>query len=329
MAGILASLVLAAARPAAAETNEIRIARQYSLAQLPLMIIEKRKLIERQAEIMGLGAVKVTWMPPGKRGAVDMLLDGQVDLAPVGIGRFIIAHDRKIGTPEELGGLAALAQVPYVLVTRNPSIKTILDFTDKDRIAVPASKTSGPALMLEMAAAQEWGIKHFDKLDPLVRARSDDEASFEMRTGQSEIDAHFSRSPDVDDELGTETIHRVMDSYDIAGPHTAEVLVTRRQFAQSNPKLCVAIFAALQEADELIRKNRGEAAELYVSMVGEDNISVEDFTDLIGDPDVAFTPAPAGIGHLADFMAQIHRIAHRPNSWKDLFFIDAQGTKGS
>ncbi|MGH7095531.1 MAG: ABC transporter substrate-binding protein, partial [Stellaceae bacterium] len=294
IAGLLVALVLAAMQPAAAETNEIRIARQYSLAQLPLMVMEKRKLIERQAEIMGLGAVRVTWVSPDKRGVVDMLLAGRVDLAPVGIGHFIIAHDRKIGTPEELGGLAALTQAPYVLVTRNPSIKTILDFTDKDRIAVPELKTSGPALMLEMAAAQEWGIEHYDKLDPLVRARSDAEASFEMREGRSEIDTHFSRSPDVDDELGTETIHRVMDSYDIAGPHSDNLLVSRRQFAQTNPKLCVAIFAALQEADEFIQKNRGEAAELYVSMVGEDNISVEDFTDLIGDPDVAFTPAPAG-----------------------------------
>lgn len=329
IAAILAALMLAAVWPAAAQTNEIRIARQYSLTQLPLMVMEKKKLIERQAEIMGLGAVKVDWVPIDRAGAAEMLLNGRVDLAPVALGHFLIARDRGLGTPEEIGGLAALADAPYVLVTRNPAIKTILDFTTRDRIAVPEPKTSEPALMLEMAAAQEWGMNHYDKLDPLVVARTDAEASYELREGKSEVDAHFSRSPDVDDELGVDAVHRVMDSYDIVGRHSDNVLAARKSFAQANAKLCVAIFAALQQADDMIEKNRGEAAELYVSMVGPNNISVEDFTDLIGDPDVSFTPAPAGIGHLADFMATIHRIAHRPNSWKDLFFIDAQGTKGS
>ena len=56
-------------------------------------------------------------------------------------------------------GLGAVAQRPYVLVTRNPAVRTIRDFGPGDRIAVPALKLSGPAVMLDMAAAQEWGIE--------------------------------------------------------------------------------------------------------------------------------------------------------------------------
>ena len=311
-----------------AETDTVRIARQYSLAELPLMVIEKRKLIEKRAIAAGLDEVKVQWQVPDKSGAVDTLLNGNADLAPVSAGHFLASWDRKLGTPQEMRALASLARIPYVLVTRNPAIKTIRDFSDRDRIAVPAIKFSGPALMLEMAAAQEWGPEHYDKLDNRVLSRSDAEASAELRGGKTELDAHFSRSPYVDDELGTNPIHRVMDSYDIAGPHSDNLLVGLVKFQQANPRLSAAIFLALQDADEMIRRNPGEAAEIYVSLVGDREITVEDFSDIIGDPDVAYTVAPAGIGRLADFMARIKRIKHHPDSRKDLFFPEAEATPG-
>ncbi len=327
MAAVLAA-AFGAARPAGAETDTVRIARQYSLAELPLMVIEKRKLIEKRAIAAGLDQVKVQWLVPDKSGAVDTLLNGSADLAPVSVGHFLAAWDRKLGTPQEMRALAPLARIPYVLVTRNAAIKTIRDFSDRDRIAVPAVKFSGPALMLELAAAQEWGPEHYDKLDDRVRSLSDAQASVELRDGKSDLDAHFSRSPYVDDELGGNAIHRVMDSYDIAGPHSDDLLVGLVKFQQANPRLCAAIFGALQDADEMISKNPGEAAEVYISLVGDREISVEDFTDIIGDPDVAFTVAPAGIGRLADFMARIKRIKHHPEAWKDLFFPEAQATPG-
>ncbi|HEX3884048.1 MAG TPA: hypothetical protein VHW66_15425 [Stellaceae bacterium] len=329
MAAMLGASLLATGRPASAETSEVRIARQYSLADLPLMVAEKRKLIEKRALAQGLDQVKVQWVTPDKSGAVDTLLAGDADLAPVSISHFIAAWDKKLGTPQEMRAIAALVRQPYVLVARNPAIKTIRDFSDRDRIAVPALKFSVPALMLEMAAAQEWGPEHYDKLDDVIRSRTDTEASFELREGKSELDAHFSRSPYVDDELGSNAIHRVMDSYDIVGPHSDNALVALTRFYQANPKLCAAIFGALEDADAMIRKNPGEAAEIYVSMVGDQEISVEDFSDIIGDPDVAFSVAPAGIGRLAEFMARIKRIKHKPDGWKDLFFSEAQASPGS
>jgi len=329
MAAVLGAGLLATIRPAPAETSEVKIARQYSLAELPLMVAEKRKLIEKHALAQGLDQVKVLWVSPNKSGAVGTLLAGGADLAPVAIGHFIAAWDKKLGTVQEMRALAALVRQPYVLVARNPAIKTIRDFSDRDRIAVPALKFSGPALMLEMAATQEWGAEHYDKLDDLVRARTDSEASSELRESKSELDAHFSRSPYVDDELGSNAIHRVMDSYDVAGPHSDNALVALARFYQANPKLCAAIFGALQEADALIQKNPGEAAEIYVSMVGDKEISVEDFSDIIGDPDVAFSVAPAGIGRVAELMARVKRIKHKPDGWKDLFYTEAQATPGS
>ena len=177
---------------------------------------------------------------------------------------FLIAADTTAATPQQVRGLAALAQRPYVLVTRNPAIKTILDFKETDRIAVPALKSSGPALLLQMAAAQEWGPESYGKLDPMMVARSDEAATEAIESGKGEIASHFSRSPYSDGELADPKIRRIMDSFDIAGPHSASLLVTTKAFHDANPKLCAAVFAALTEADQLIKANPGHAAEIYV-----------------------------------------------------------------
>ena len=65
--------------------------------------------------------------------------------------------DKTVGTPQEARALIAMQSMPYVLVTRNPAVKTIADFTDKDKIALPAVKLTGHAIALEMEAAQDLG----------------------------------------------------------------------------------------------------------------------------------------------------------------------------
>ena len=98
----------------------------------------------------------------GRRARPISLL---ADLVP-----FLVAADADAGTPAAIRALGAVARRPYVLVTRNPAIRTIRDFAAADRIAVPALKFSGPAVMLEMAAAQEWGIEDHSIDSPLAVA---------------------------------------------------------------------------------------------------------------------------------------------------------------
>ena len=317
------------AGPAHAETNQLRLLRPLDLAALPLLVMEHEHLIERIAEAMGLGTVTVIWSAPGKTGAVETLAAGDSDLVAVDLAPFLVAADATAGTPQEVRALGALAQLPYVLVTRNAAVRTIRDFGAADRIAVPELKISGPALELELAAAQEWGPEHYAKLDPLVLARPDAAAAAELLSGKGEIDAHFSRTPYADDELGNPAIHRVMDSFDIAGPHSAAVLATTLRFRTANPTLCAAILSALQTAGDFIKSSPGAAAEIFAAMVKDQDIPVEDLTDMIGDPDFAYTAAPAGVMRLVDFMHRVGRLKHRPPSWQDLFLPEARDLKGS
>ena len=328
LAMLIAALV--AARPAFAQTTDIRVLRPLDLLALPLLVMEHEHLIERTAKDMGLGDLHVTWGEPAKAGPLAALASGDADFAMSDLVPFLEAADKSAGTADELRALGAVAERPFVLVTRNPAIHTILDFTSRDRIAVPEPKLSQPALLLEMAAAQEWGPKDYGRLDPLMVAMPDAAAAKALVSGTGDIDAHFSHSPYLDDELGQRTIHRVMDSYDIAGRHSDAVLATTADFGAANPDLCKAILAALQAADDFIAKRRGAAAEIFAGMQKKEAaIPVEALTDMIGDPDLHYSAAPAGVTRLAQFMHRIGRLKNQPTSWADFFLPESRDLKGS
>ena len=314
---------------AAAEARLLRILRPLDLSALPLLVMEHEHLIERTAQAMGLGAVAVTWTAAETSASIDALAAGQADFVAAELVAFLLAADASTGTPGAVRALGALAQRPYVLVARNPAIRTIRDFGPPDRIAVPALKVSGPAVLLEMAGAQEWGAEHHDRLHKLAVAQPDAVAAAALLANKGGITAHFSRSPYADQELADPAIHRVMDSFDIAGPHTVAVLATSQRVRDANPELCKAVLSALQQAGDFIQKSPGATAEIYAAMVKEPDIPLEDLSDMIGDPDLTYPAAPAGVMRIADFMHRIGRLKRRPSAWRDLFLPEARDLPGS
>jgi NitT/TauT family transport system substrate-binding protein len=330
LARVLAVLALLSARPAAADVGTLRVVVPPDLAALSLIVAAHEGLVEKQAQARGLPAVTVQWMTPNRGNPLDQLLKGEADVvATTDLAGFLMAWDERSGTPEEIRGLAGLARMPYQLLSRNPGIQTIRDFTAKDRIAVPAPKVSLPAVLLQMAAADEWGVGQYDKLDALTVARGSDDADQALHAGKGDINADFSRTPYADDERGDPAIHRVMDSYDILGPHSVGVVVTTAQFRDANPALCAALVGALTQAGEFIKASRGAAAEIYDTMEKDNDIPVEELTDMLGDPDASFAPAPAGIQRLVTFLHQTGRVKHSPDTWQQLFFPEIYKQPGS
>ncbi|HTW54808.1 MAG TPA: hypothetical protein VME45_23180 [Stellaceae bacterium] len=326
----VALLGLAGAAPALADVANVRIVAPVDIAALPLAVAAHGHLIEQQAEARGLSGVTVQWLIPNGGNPIEQLLNGQADIvATTNVVGFLLAWDERSGTPQEIRGLAALAQMPYQLLSRNPAIQTIRDFTGKDRIAVAAVKTSLPAVMLEMAAADEWGATHYDKLDPLTLTLGSDAADSALHSGTGDIDTDFSRMPYADDEHGDPAIHRVMDSFDIAGPHSVALVITTAQFRDANPALCAAVVGAITDADTFTKASRGAAAEIYDTVEKNDDIPVEDLTDMLGDPDTAFSAAPVGTQRIAAFLHRIGRLRHAPDSWQLLFFPEIYKQPGS
>jgi NitT/TauT family transport system substrate-binding protein len=334
LARMLAAVILAgsagAASPAAADVATLRIVVPPDLAALPLIVAAHGGLVEKQAQARGLEAVTVQWLKPSGGNPLEPLLKGEADVvATTDLVGFLLAWDERSGTLEEIRGLAALARMPYLLLSRNPAIQTIRDLTAKDRIAVPATKISLPAVLLQMAAAQEWGVAQYDRLDALTVARSSNDAISALRAGRGDINADFSRTPYADDERGNPAVHRVMDSYDILGPHSVGAVVATARFRDANPALCAALVGALIQAGEFIKLRRGAAAEIYDTMEKGNDIPIEELTDMLGDPDTAFSPAPAGIQRLVAFLQQTGRVKHSPDSWQQLFFPEIYKQPGN
>src|SRR5271165_1914020 len=59
---LLVVLLSAVALSARAELGEINVAQQYGVSFLPLLLMERDKLVEKHAEAEGLGEIKVTWV---------------------------------------------------------------------------------------------------------------------------------------------------------------------------------------------------------------------------------------------------------------------------
>lgn len=159
----------ALARSAFGETTSVRLGKQYGLPYLPQMVMESQKLIEKHAAALGVPSLTVGWLTMGGPGALnDALLSGQLDVVNVAVPTLGTLWDKTQGTPVEVRGLCAVQSMPCLLVTRDAQAKSIADFTDPDRIAVPTAKISGQAMVLQMAAAKLWGFANYEKLDPLT-----------------------------------------------------------------------------------------------------------------------------------------------------------------
>ncbi|HOP74358.1 MAG TPA: ABC transporter substrate-binding protein [Bacillota bacterium] len=311
----------------AAEVKEIRIAKQYGLAYLPLIVVEEKRLIEKNAKGANLGMVKTSWVTLGSgASANDALLSGSVDYISGGVAPFIILWDKSKGAVK---ALAALDHTPIYLNTINPEVKSIRDFTEKDRIAVPAVKVSIQAVILQMAAAQEFGNENFTKLDSLTVSLKHPDALVALLSGKSEVTAHFATPPFSFRELDNSKVRKIIDSYEIlGGPHTMNVLSTTKKFYDNNPKLNKVVLQSIDEAIAWIKNNKREAAELYIK-VSKSNESVSEILAQLNNPQIDYDSAPLRITKFSDFLYQIGSIKTKPANWKELFFPDIHHKKGS
>src|SRR6201985_1035171 len=121
---------------AAHAEGQIRIAEQFGVVYLLLNVARDQHLIEQEGRKQGLD-IKVDWVKLSGGAAVnDALLSGSIDIAGAGTGPLFTVWDRTHGH-QNVKGVASLGNFPYYLVSDNPNVKAIADFTNKDRIAVP------------------------------------------------------------------------------------------------------------------------------------------------------------------------------------------------
>lgn len=326
----LASFAALTAPAALAAVGELRIARQYGIGYLQIMVMEHDKLIEKHARATGAGSVAITWRTFGDGSfANDAMIAGDLDITAGGLGSFLTLWDRTRDTLD-VRGIAALDSMPMLLNTRNPAIRDIGDFTAADRIAIAGVKVSSQAVTLQRAAAERWGDPSFARLDPLTVNMPHPVALQALVSGHGGISAHFTSPPFQYEELARPGIRTILDSYRVWGGAQTFILAwTTARFRAENPKLYAAFLAALDEATAIVRRNPRRAAAIYREMSGNKGMTEHDLVRMLADPRIEFTLTPQRVVPFAAFRARIGTLEHMPRSWKALFFPEIHDLDGS
>jgi NitT/TauT family transport system substrate-binding protein len=313
------------------EVSSIVLISQTGLPYLPMMVMEQLKLIEKHAEKLGVASLKPEFKSlGGTQSLIDALLSGQMQFGVTGVPGLATLWDKTAGTANEVRALSAVQSMPFMLVTNRPTIKTIKDFNEQDKIALPAVKVSSQAICLQMAAAKEWGDDQYAKLDSLTITRSHPEAAVSVISKATEINSHYSVAPFYYYELATAGVHNVLKSYDtLGGPGTNGVMLMTKKFRDANLKVTSAVYAALSEAEDFINKKPGEAAQIYIKATNEKRSSQEEMTKFISDPDNIWTTMPQQTMTFAGFMHKVGTMKRLPASWKDMYMPECHELAGT
>ena len=313
---------------AAAEVSEFRIAQQFGIGYLPLTLMKANGLAEKHLKAAGLGDTKVVWSVLGSGQPMnDALLSGSLHIASGGVAPFLILWDRTRGTLN-VKAVAALSSMPMYLVTNNPNVKSIRDFTDNDRISMAGAGQSIQTIVLQMAAAKEFGDANYNKFSTLYRNLSHPDGLAAFLSGK-EITAYFSSPPFQYQALEKPGVRRILNSYDLSGgPASFLVAWATGKFRDENPTTYQAFFNAYNEATDLINANKRVAAEIYVRET-KDKSGVDAIEKMLNDPEIRITMTPEQTLPIADFMSKTGTLKSKASSWKDLYFPQLHNLPGS
>lgn len=325
----LAAAPLLRANSARAEADTIRIAVQPGLTYLVLNVVQHQGLIQKHAAAAGLANVKPEWLRLAAGNNVnDAVIAGAVDIGATGIPPFLLLWAKTRGSID-VKAITPFNSMPLVLVTRNPAVQKITDLGPNDRIALPGVGSSSQAIMLQMAAARAFGDANYKKFDALTITRGHPDAMAAFLSPNSEINAHFSAAPFLQQELAVPGVRVLLTSTEIyGGPGTIGVTFTTKKFRDANPKLLAAFIAAMEEAMDVIRTQHRAAAEAYLAVSG-DKRGLDEVIALIADPTTLFEITPRGTMKVAEFMHRTGTIKIMPEDWKAMFVPEMHGRAGS
>ena len=313
------------------EASSITLISQHGLPYLPLMVMEAQKLVEKHAAKFGVPNLKTDYRTlGGTQSLIDALIGGSMHFGIAGVPGLATLWDKTVGTEHEVRGLSAAQAMPFLLVTNKPEIKTIRDFREGDKIAVPGVKNSNQAICLQMAAAKEWGQENYAKLDPLTITLPHPDATIAIISKSTEVTGHYGVSPFQDYEIAAPGVHMVLKSYEtLGGPTTNGVMFMAKKFRDANPKVTSAVYAALVEASDFINKAPRQAGEIYIAKTNEKRSGPAEMEKLISNPDNVWATTPLNAMRYVEFMHKVGTCKKLPGSWKDMFMPEVHELKGS
>lgn len=329
------TLALGAAATFAATTGargqaktEVSISRQPGILYMPTHVIEKQKLIEKHAEKLGVTGVSTKWVNFSNGGAQqDALLSGSVDIINTGTGPLLVLWDKSRG---RVKGICASSAQPALLLTRDPQIKTLKDYKEGDKIAVPTIRVSTQAILLQIAASQLFGPEKWNHFDAMTVQLGHPDALIAMKNQSHEVKSHFAAPPFQFYEQQIPEVRVVASSADIMGSALSQgQIMTTTAFAESNPKLVQALRNAADEARAFIETSTPQAVEIYREVTGDKTPS-EQILEMLKQPGMMeWNVFPQGTMKFADHLVRTGGIKTKPASWKDYYLPISHDLAGS
>ncbi len=325
-AALTAIALMLSATPAGAETTKVRIPRQPGLTYLAFYVMDHDKLVEKQAQRLGI-PLEAEYVTLGTNtGSIDALLSGAVDVVSVGVPAFLTMWEKSKGNLD-IKAVGSFNSIQLVLVTRNPAIKSIADYTDKSRIALPGVRASSQATILQMAAEKAFG--DYTKLDALTITRSHPDAIASLLDKSSEIDSHFSAPPYVGKELQIPGVRAILTSTEVyGGPGTIGITSATRKFHDANPTAFRAVMEGLRDALRVINAEPKRIAQVFKEMT-RDPDAVDTIAAILTDPVNVYDFTPRGIMQVAGFMNRTGQLKTLPKDWRDTVFPELHDLPGS
>jgi NitT/TauT family transport system substrate-binding protein len=284
--------------------EEVNIAEQFGIAYAPLQIMKEQHLLEK-----ALPGVKINWKQYG--GPIPMreaMLAGEVDFGLMGSAPVLIGIDNGMKWKYATGISSNLV----ALVTDNPNIKTLKDFSGIDRIAIISPGSTQHALLC-IASNQVFGdpnmfdnqivsLSHPDAMDALI--------------ADTEIVAHFATPPYIDKELA-QGMHIITTGEEIMGqPFTFITGVALEDFYESQPNEYDAVIEAINTSIDFINNNMDEAVSILAPVYGIDQATLKAQMTYNG---TIYSSKLMGVEKLADEMYKI-KMLKNPIDFNDAIF---------
>ncbi len=327
----IAILIGAIAPVAQAEVKEVTFAHQHGLTYLSFMVMNEQDLVEKNCKEAGLDVAARYIAMGGAAPINDAIVSERAQVGAVGPPSLVQLWSKTKGS---LGvkTIGSMSSMPMFLNTNRVDLKSISEFKETDKIALPSVKVSVQAVTLQMAVAQLYGKDQYAKLDKSTISMPHPDALIALTSGgASGITAHWTGPPFQYQELKKPGISKVISSYDVLGGKSTFVLaVATEKFRRDNPKTFNAVVKALSTAQEWIGTHKEEAADLYLKYT-KSKEKREDILAMLNDPEIEFTIVPANIHKYATFMHEVDpkNIKNAPTDWKELCFDFLHDKNGS
>jgi NitT/TauT family transport system substrate-binding protein len=321
----LAAALLAAPQGARAQ-SETKIGIGFGIGFLPMFIVDDMKLIEKHAKAAGIETKATYQRFSGSAAMQDAVLSGSVDVGVYGVAAMLIAWDKARNSPQQIFGIAGVNSSPLVLVSNKLDAKSIEDLGAADKIAMPAL-VSPQMYALQMIAEKRFGKGNQDKMKPQVVALPHPESLNAMLTGGTEVKAYFATPPFTQLVLDSGKAKVLTSSEEAFGGRSTFLAAgATKKWIDANPKMAGVLIKALEEANDIIRKDPAKAAAIYLKVEPSKLLDEAKVTAMLKAMPDDFGTALHGVQTLADFMGRTGGLKNIPAKWQDVVVPDLANT---